>query len=57
MACVSLQPRLFSSFFGDRLPLCSRPIVHVLGYVPGTRNTFLLPSRTQCNLADLLFNG
>ncbi|KAG0449109.1 hypothetical protein HPP92_027519, partial [Vanilla planifolia] len=22
-----------------------------------TRNTFLLPSRTQCNLADLLFNG
>ncbi|CAL9122975.1 unnamed protein product [Musa acuminata var. zebrina] len=53
-ACTSsLQPRLLSSIFGDRLVHSSTPF---LGRNPGFKNASIQFSRTLCNLADILFN-
>ncbi|CAL9101587.1 unnamed protein product [Musa textilis] len=53
-ACTSsLQPRLLSSIFGDRLVHSSTAF---LGRNPGFKNASIQFSRTLCNLADILFN-
>lgn len=57
MACTSsLQPRLLSSFFGDRLVPSANPLRPFIGRNPGTLNASKRLSRTLCNLTDLLFN-
>ncbi|XP_020592893.1 methionine aminopeptidase 1D, chloroplastic/mitochondrial [Phalaenopsis equestris] len=54
---LQLQPRLLSSFFGDCLPLCTKPFGQLLSYTPGTKHASVQSSRTLRNLADLIVNG
>ncbi|KAK8940834.1 hypothetical protein KSP39_PZI009981 [Platanthera zijinensis] len=55
---LPLQPRLLSSFLGDRLPLCTIPLGHLISAKSkGTKHASVQSSRTLCNLADLIFNG
>ncbi|EHA8587476.1 Methionine aminopeptidase [Cocos nucifera] len=57
MACTSsLQPRLLSSFLGDRFLHPANPLRPLLRRNPGTFHASVQLSRTLCNLADLLFN-
>lgn len=52
---VALQPRLLSSFLGNRIPLCTKPPGH-LSVPSGTKHALVLSSRAFCNLADLIFS-
>ncbi|XP_077213901.1 methionine aminopeptidase 1D isoform X2 [Tasmannia lanceolata] len=57
MACSSsIQPRLISSFIGDRFIHSSFPLHTLLGYTRGTKHVSMRLSRTLSGLTDLLFN-
>ncbi|KAF5185983.1 Methionine aminopeptidase [Thalictrum thalictroides] len=52
----SLQPRLLSSFVGDRFIYSAKPLHHFFEFNQGTKCAPMRLSRTFSGLADLLFN-
>ncbi|KAJ6682016.1 METHIONINE AMINOPEPTIDASE 1D MITOCHONDRIAL [Salix koriyanagi] len=52
----SLQPRLLSSFVGDRLLLSKQPHPRLFLYKPGNKHVSMQLSRTLSGLTNLLFN-
>ncbi|KAJ4962790.1 hypothetical protein NE237_022729 [Protea cynaroides] len=57
MVCSSpLQPRLISSFFGERFIQPVQPLQQMFGYNPGSKHVWMRLSRTFSGLADILFN-
>ncbi|KAH8508487.1 hypothetical protein H0E87_010559 [Populus deltoides] len=52
----SLQPRLLSSFVGDRLLLSKQPVSRLFLYKPGNKHVSMQLSRTLSGLTNLLFN-
>nr|KJB43651.1 hypothetical protein B456_007G211700 [Gossypium raimondii] len=52
----SLQPRLLSSFVGDRLVQSRQPLAQLFHYNPGRKHVSMQLSKTFSGLTNLLFN-
>ncbi|KAK6258512.1 hypothetical protein QQP08_000962 [Theobroma cacao] len=52
----SLQPRMISSFVGDRLVQSRQPLSQLFNYNPGCKHVSMQLSRTFSGLTNLLFN-